>query len=220
MTPWNVMCELATGTLQIRHTNHLIQRFRDIQSELAELRGPDGDNDISNLVQRWLPERIKGIDEIRTLVLDLASAATTPVELLTSLNEAISMPDIPPDVTQVRIMSLHKSKGLSSPVVVIAGCIEGLLPAAPDKDKSPREQQADLEEQRRLLYVGLTRVKAVPESNQPGVLLLTYSRMMTLADAMKSGIPPARVSYADAYLNASRFIRELGPNAPKAARAG
>jgi hypothetical protein len=30
-----------------------------------------------------------------------------------------------PDVTQVRIMSLHKSKGLSSPVVIIAGCIEG-----------------------------------------------------------------------------------------------
>ena len=110
-------------------------------------------------------------------------------------------------------MSLHKSKGLISPVVVIAGCIEGLLPAAPDPDKSPQEQQADLEEQRRLLYVGLTRVKAVPESNQPGVLLLTYSRSMTLADAMQC-IRPARVSYADAFVNASRFIRELGPSAP------
>ena len=59
-----------------------------------------------------------------------------------------------------RIMSLHKSKGLSSPVVVIAGCIEGLLLTAPDQDKSPQEQQADLEEQRRLLYVGLARKSA------------------------------------------------------------
>src|SRR6516164_402264 len=111
-------------------------------------------------------------------------------------------------------MSLHKSKGLISPVVVIAGCIEGLLPAAPDPDKSPQEQQADLEEQRRLLYVGLTRVKAIRESNQPGVLLLTYSRSMTLADARQSRIRAGRVSYGDAFVNASRFFRELGPRAP------
>ena len=63
------------------------------------------------------------------------------------------LPEIPPDVTQVRIMSLHKSKGLSSPVVVIAGCIEGLLPAAPDDDKTPAEQQAELEEQRHFTSV-------------------------------------------------------------------
>ena len=120
-----------------------------------------------------------GLDDFRSLVLDLAPAATTPAELLTALNDATATPEIPPDVTQVRIMSLHKSKGLSSPVVVIAGCIEGLLPAAPDRDKSPEEQQADLEEQRRLLYVGLTRVKAVPETNQPGVLLLTHPVTVT-----------------------------------------
>ena len=214
MTPWDLMCQLEAGAIRIAHTNHLVDRFRKIQSELAELRGQDGDGNISNLVRRWLPDSIQGLDELRSLVLDLAPMATTPVELLSSLNDAIATPEIPPDVTQVRIMSLHKSKGLSSPVVVIAGCIEGLLPAAPDPDKSPQEQQADLEEQRRLLYVGLTRVKAIRESNQPGVLLLTYSRSMTLADAMQSGIRPARVSYGDAFVNASRFIRELGPSAP------
>lgn len=41
------------------------------------------------------------------------------------------------------------------------------------------------------------------------------SRTMTLADAMQSGIRPARVSYGDAFVNASRFIRELGPAAPR-----
>jgi superfamily I DNA/RNA helicase len=219
ITPWDAMCQLEAGAIQIAHTNHLIARFRNIRSELADLRGRDGDDDISNLVRRWLRDSIQGLDDFRSLVLDLAPAATTPAELLTALNDAIATPEIPPDVTQVRIMSLHKSKGLSSRVVVIAGCIEGLLPAAPDRDKSPQEQQADLEEQRRLLYVGLTRVKAEPESNQPGVLLLTYSRSMTLADAMQSGITPARVSYGDAFVNASRFIRELGPSAPRP-RAG
>jgi DNA helicase II / ATP-dependent DNA helicase PcrA len=219
MTPWDLMCQLEAGDTRIAHTSHLVDRFRSIQSELAELRGPGSDDDIANLVQRWLPDNIEGLDDFRSLVLDVAPTATTPSELLTSVNEAIATPEIPPDVTQVRIMSLHKSKGLNSPVVVIAGCIEGLLPAAPDQDKSPQEQQADLEEQRRLLYVGLTRVKAAPESNQPGVLLLTYSRAMTLADAMQSGIAPARVSYGDAFVNASRFIRELGPSAPRP-RAG
>ena len=38
---------------------------------------------------------------------------------------------------------------------------------------------------------------------------------MTLADAMQSGITPARVSYGEAFVNASRFIRELGPSAPR-----
>ena len=40
-------------------------------------------------------------------------------------------------------MSLHKSKGLSSPVVIIAGCVEGLLPTAPDEDLSAAETEPE-----------------------------------------------------------------------------
>jgi DNA helicase-2/ATP-dependent DNA helicase PcrA len=211
-TPWQLMCQLDTGTERVPNTNQLVARFREIRAELAALKG---DEDMGSLARRWLPDNLTGIDKFRALVSELAESAETPQDLLSNLIEAISMPEIPPDVTQVRIMSLHKSKGLSSPVVVIAGCIEGLLPAAPDDDKTPAEQQAELEEQRRLFYVGLTRVKASPTSNQPGTLLLTYSRTMTLADAMQSGIRPASVNYGDAFVNASRFIRELGPAAPR-----
>jgi ATP-dependent DNA helicase UvrD/PcrA len=113
-------------------------------------------------------------------------------------------------------MSLHKSKGLSAPVVIIAGCIEGLLPTAPDPDLSTAENNALLEEQRRLFYVGLTRCKSDLDFNHPGILILTSSRTMDLADAMQSGIKPARVVYATAYVHASRFMRELGPSAPTA----
>jgi DNA helicase-2/ATP-dependent DNA helicase PcrA len=76
------------------------------------------------------------------------------------------------------------------------------------------ERQAQLEEQRRLFYVGINRVKADPNSNRPGSLLLTGSRTMTLADAMQSGIQPAGVSYGTVSLHMSRFIPELGPTAP------
>ncbi len=211
ITPWEAMCRLESGALQIPHTGHLVTRFREIIAELGDLRG---NGDVPGLARSWLPANIEGVDALRALVVELAATAATPDELLSSLTRAISTPEIPPDVTQVRIMSLHKSKGLSSPVVVIAGCIEGLLPAAPDENMTPDEQQADLEEQRRLFYVGLTRVKSDPKTNRPGALLLTYSRTMTLADVKQSGITPARVSYGDAFVNASRFIRELGPASP------
>ena len=99
-------------------------------------------------------------------------------------------------------------------MVIIAGCVEGLLPTASDMGASPAECQAELEEQRRLFFVELTRVKAMPGNNRPGILLLTSSRSMSLADAMQSGIRPAKVQYGRAYVHTSRFIRELGPAAP------
>jgi DNA helicase-2/ATP-dependent DNA helicase PcrA len=142
------------------------------------------------------------------------AAAEAPEELLSQIIEAVSQPEIPPDVTELRIMSLHKSKGLSSPIVVIAGCVDGLLPAEPEPGTSIAERQALLEEQRRLFYVGITRLKAVPSSNQPGSLLLTGTRTMTLADVMQSGIQPAEVNYGVVALHLSRFIAELGPRAP------
>jgi DNA helicase-2/ATP-dependent DNA helicase PcrA len=100
-------------------------------------------------------------------------------------------------------------------VVIIAGCVEGLLPTASDMGASPAECQAELEEQRRLFFVELTRVKAMPgNNNRSGVLVLTSSRSISLADAMQSGIRPAKVQYGRAYVHTSRFIRELGPAAP------
>ncbi len=41
------------------------------------------------------------------------------------------------ELEEVRVMSLHGSKGLSSPVVIIFGCIEGLHPPAPEDGLTP-----------------------------------------------------------------------------------
>jgi DNA helicase II / ATP-dependent DNA helicase PcrA len=167
-----------------------------------------------DFVNRWLRAEFAGAGELRILVGTLMADAATPEELLFAIVEAVSQPEIPPDVTEVRIMSLHKSKGLSSPVVVIAGCVDGLLPAEPERGTPLAERQAILEEQRRLFFVGVTRVKAIPSSNLPGSLLLTGSQTMTLADAMQSGIQPAAVEYGTVQLHLSRFIPELGNSAP------
>jgi DNA helicase-2/ATP-dependent DNA helicase PcrA len=188
-----------------------VKRFRAIQNELHFL---DEQTGVTDFVNRWLRAEFTNAGELRVLVASLMLGAERHEELLSQIIEAVSQPEIPPDVTEVRIMSLHKSKGSSSPIVVIAGCVDGLLPAKPEPGTSTAERQAQLEEQRRLFYVGITPVKAAPSANWPGSLLITGSQSMTLADAMQSGIQPAKVYYGVVSLHQSRFIPELGPSAP------
>jgi len=212
LSPWDLMEQLDAAEITIPYTGGLIQRFKEIKQQIGELEGIESPVE---LVDRWLGPETDDTKSLRDLVISFLPDVTTPKELFTKLIETISTPEIPPDVTEVRIMSLHKSKGLSSPVVVIAGCVEGLLPAEPDSDMSQAERAASLEEQRRLFYVGITRVKADVARQQPGQLLLTNSRTMTLADAMGSGVKAASISYGTANLIASRFINELGRTAPR-----
>lgn len=113
-------------------------------------------------------------------------------------------------------MSLHKSKGLSSPYVFIAGCVEGIIPSAPDTTTPKAEQDAKLEEARRLFYVGITRVKSDLDNKRPGTLIVTYPQQMTIAAAYGANVAFHTKSGLMANLLPSRFIAELGPSAPAA----
>ena len=60
-----------------------------------------------------------------------------------------------PRADRISLLTLHAAKGLEFPFVFVAGCEDGLLPL-----RWGRPDPADLEEERRLFYVGVTRAKS------------------------------------------------------------
>lgn len=212
-TPWQTLEHLSAGTLQLPHTSNIVVAFKEVVEELNTLEQLDS---LSAVIDSIFPDGNASVVDLRGLALEALEKVGEGdrVALLAAIVEAITKPEIPAEVEDVRIMSLHKSKGLSSPVTIVAGCVEGLLPKQPHPDMPKNEAAADLEEQRRLFFVGISRVKALPAQGKPGTLVLTYSQKMPMASAMKSGIAPAGSSYGVATLHASRFIGELGPHAP------
>jgi DNA helicase-2/ATP-dependent DNA helicase PcrA len=131
--PWAALEQLAAGELRIPYVQPLVEQFRSLRAELDGLRQLEG---LQEFVPVWSENHIDENDPFHDLVLELSLTVDTPDDLLGAVIEAVSQPEIPPDVTEVRIMSLHKSKGLNSPVVVIAGCVEGLL--QPEKIQTRR----------------------------------------------------------------------------------
>ncbi|OGR50768.1 MAG: hypothetical protein A3I11_01710 [Elusimicrobia bacterium RIFCSPLOWO2_02_FULL_39_32] len=62
-----------------------------------------------------------------------------------------------PEGEAITLMTLHRSKGLEFPVIFILGCEEGVIPYT--SSENPLIQSQEIEEERRLFYVGMTRAK-------------------------------------------------------------
>lgn len=210
-SPWGTLERLAAGQVEIPHTGSLLERFNELRIEISDLANTE---DVDDFIQRWLPPNAQ-TELLTEAVARCRRDAATIQELYDALYATITQPEVPLEVTEVRLMSLHKSKGLSSPFVFIVGCVEGLIPGRPDPNLNPGERIAKLHEDRRLFYVGITRVKAVAPT-RAGYLALTSPQTMIAAEAYASQITPAKVVYGVAHLQPSRFFRDMAPHAPQA----
>ncbi len=99
---------------------------------------------------------INNLDDKRTqnLLELVASAENVPVREFLDRVSLISSTDDLTTGNSVSLMTLHNAKGLEFPVVFIIGLEDGILPYF-----KAIENRDELQEERRLLYVGMTRAK-------------------------------------------------------------
>lgn len=117
----------------------------------------------------------------------LVSDAKSFAELPDFLEEValMSSVDTANDGQKLTLMTLHAAKGLEFPVVFMVGMEDGLFPSSRALEEGPRQ----LEEERRLCYVGMTRAREE--------LYLLYAQ--------------SRMQFGQrAYASPSRFLEDMG----------
>lgn len=100
--------------------------------------------------------RIENLEEFLTVAIEFEeqSAENTLSEFLEGITLSSDIDNMEEDQDSVTLMTLHSAKGLEFPVVFLVGMEEGIFPGY----KSIGEPK-ELEEERRLCYVGITRAK-------------------------------------------------------------
>ena len=122
------------------------------------------------------------------------------LERIALLGEA----DAPTPEGRVALMTLHAAKGLEFEVVIMAGLEEGVLPyTRPWRRPEAEEARADLDEERRLCYVGMTRARRT-------LILSLARRRMTYGEG-GAGFRQQQPS---------RFLADLPPELFGLARSG
>ncbi|TWP35342.1 ATP-dependent DNA helicase UvrD2 [Leekyejoonella antrihumi] len=155
----------------VRGGERFFQR-KEVRGAMLLLRGAvrsdDGTVPLGNLVRDvitpagWSPERPSGgatlerwqsLNAVAELADDLAERDELRMRDFVAELERRASEQHAPTVEGVTLASLHAAKGLEWDAVLMVGCSDGLMPI------SMAEGAAEIEEERRLLYVGLTRAR-------------------------------------------------------------
>lgn len=210
LTTRDVLSRLAEGERLNVSVRALVERYKTAIARIDQL---DMD-DLDALVEGLFPEDIADLSGLRRAALEARIESTSASELLTSIVAAVTQEDVPQHPDFVRIMSLHKSKGLTADSVFVVGMIEGIVPTITPR-LTPAEVDAAVAEQRRLFYVAVTRA-----ADQ---LTISLAQRMDLATARALNVAVASNTVRrgpggalTCGTIASRYLRELGPVAPGA----
>ena len=147
----------------------------------------------------WMAQRAGGKIE------DAAGTTTqTEVKSLLEVSQNIALLSTISEREQeqdmVVLSTLHASKGLEWPHVMLVGVTEGMLPFKLDDDNGRQQKVSDetaarLQEERRLMYVGITRAQRT--------LAVSWTKRRKKGREMVACMP-------------SRFIKEMGLDAATA----
>ena len=123
-------------------------------------------------------DRIEGAERLENIreLIGLAARYETVEAFLEQVALQSEQDNLKEDRNAVRLMTVHAAKGLEFPIVFIVGLEEGLFPYESDFDES-----RDKEEERRLMYVAITRAREK--------LYLTYASYRTMFGSKNATLP-------------------------------
>ena len=155
--------------------NRVYLKSREFVNAIEELRAKAQDEDckISDLIKLTLKKtgytkaleeentteaesRLENLDEFLTVAIEFEEqfAENSLAEFLEGITLSSDLDNMEETEESVTLMTLHSAKGLEFPVVFLVGMEEGIFPGHQSIGE-PKE----LEEERRLCYVGITRAK-------------------------------------------------------------
>lgn len=156
------------GTLEAQNRLENLEEFESVTKQFDEA--------FSDLEESDPDFKVNGENQ------DANQARPKLTRFLADLSLATDQDDVE-TADQVTLMTMHAAKGLEFPYVFIVGLEEGLFPL-----RRALESEEELEEERRLAYVGMTRAELV--------LYLTASRSRLLYGRYQQNLP-------------SRFVDEI-----------
>jgi len=185
--------------------NRVYANTREFIASIEELRDEKETKSISELIKDTLQKtgytkalelentvesenRIENLDEFLTVAIEFEEqeADNSLTEFLEGITLSSDLDGMEDSEDSVTLMTLHSAKGLEFPVVFLVGMEEGIFPGY----KSIGEPK-ELEEERRLCYVGITRAKEK--------LFMTCAKQRTIFGSTS-------------YNGISRFIKEIPAN--------
>ena len=187
---------------EIYGLNRVYLNSREFVNVIEELKSQKDNLTISELIKNTLKKtgytkalenentieaenRIENLEEFLTVAMEFEEefAENSLSEFLEGITLSSDLDNVEETEDSVTLMTLHSAKGLEFPVVFLVGMEEGIFPGY----KSISEP-SELEEERRLCYVGITRAKEH--------LYLTCSKQRTIFGSTS-------------YNPVSRFIKEI-----------
>ncbi len=166
-SPWQALEQMLEGKLLPTRAQAAVKAFHELMSELRKTAESES---IGALLQKIIhetgyrkmlesagtPDAEARIENLEELVNAAAEAADRGEGHSDFLDHAalVSEADNLDERARVSLLTLHNAKGLEWPVVFIAGAEDGLFPHS-----RSLENESQMEEERRLCYVGMTRAE-------------------------------------------------------------